>query len=172
MLKHLSTSCHISEEIDDEDLITEILQNNNVTLVDKLYPTELFGLTKVILNNNWIGIHNDAEKLVSSLKKFKQTGVISPQTSVSWNIIEDEIDIFSDAGRCNRPVYIASEEMQKTVHSVISNEKLNRSDCWENIISTKFSNSKRDKDMLAPIEFIDCVEMSRSHIAMKREDGP
>lgn len=170
LLKHLSTSCHISEEIDDEDFITEILQNNNVTLVDKLYPTELFGLTKIILNNNWIGIHKDAEKLVSSLKKFKQTGVISAQTSVSWNIIEDEIEIFSDAGRCNRPVYIASEEMQKTVRSVISNEKINRSDCWENLISMKSSNSKRDKDELAPIEFIDCVEMSRSHIAMKRED--
>lgn len=167
LLKHMSTSCHISEEIDDEDSIIKLLQENGVILVNDLYPTLLHGLTKVILNNNWIGVQNDAENLIRKFKELKQTGVISPQTSVSWNIIEDEIELFSDAGRCTRPVYVADDDMQKTIQTLMSKEDTSNSiDHWKELIAT--TSSKTTKQ--APIEFIDCVEMSRSHIAMKRED--
>lgn len=170
LLKHISTSCQISEEIDDEDSIILMLQENGVILVNELYPTALHGLTKVILNNNWIGVQHDADKLILKFKELKQTGVISQHTSISWNIIENEIEIFSDAGRCVRPVYVANNDMQKKILLTLSKngKKDTPHDVWKEIISVKRSDNKTQD--AAPIEFIDCVEMSRSHIAMRRED--
>jgi len=176
LLKHIATSCQISEEVDDEDSIISLLKTHNVTLVQDLIPIELYGLTKVILNNNWIGVHTDAKQLLDIFKALKQSGQISSHSSISWNILENEIELFTDAGRCVRPLYIATDDMQKKTYDIVMNlKKTDRSsDIWSALIShpkSSLNKSTRTTEVsLSPIEFVDCVEMSRSHIAMNRND--
>ena len=178
LLKHLATGCQISEEC-DQDAMVECLQNNGVNLINDIYPTNLYNKTKVLLNNNWIGIHNDPHDLVSTLRVLKQNGIINIHTSISWNIIENEVEIFNDSGRCVRPVYIANAKMQEKTFSIISDK--DKDDKWKHLISNnvhksdKASASKDYKENelnknMAPIEYIDSTETSRSLIAMNRED--
>jgi DNA-directed RNA polymerase II subunit RPB2 len=184
LLKHLATGCDISEEQDEDDMMKCLLYNG-VQSLRHLYCTNLANKTKILLNNNWVGIHDDAHKLITSLRILKQNAIIHPHTSISWDIIEDEIEIFNDAGRCVRPVYIADSKSQTHIKEILSHEKTDTHKIWGLLtpdVTKKQPFDERDAETVLtnensrkPIEYIDPTEMSRAHIAMYRsyiEDNP
>ena len=60
--------------------------------------------TKVMLNGNWIGFSQKPLEMVSMLKFARCSGLIPYEVSVVRDIVQKEIKIYTDAGRCMRPL--------------------------------------------------------------------
>lgn len=59
-----------------------------------------------MLNGNWIGFtDDDPQQMVELLKKARSKGLIPHEVSVVRDIIQKEIKIYTDAGRCMRPLF-------------------------------------------------------------------
>jgi len=63
-------------------------------------------IAKIFINNNWFGITGDPLKIVRILKIYRRNALINILTSISWNIKNNDIRIFTEAGRCCRPLLI------------------------------------------------------------------
>ena len=57
-----------------------------------------------MLNGNWIGFTTSPNKFVFALKKARQIGSVPDEVSIVRDIVQKEIKIYTDAGRCIRPL--------------------------------------------------------------------
>ena len=78
------------------DYLLKILYYHNVIILNNIHPTQVFDQTKIIVNGNWIGIHNNPDKLYNLLRLYKQNNIINIYTSIAWYIQEQEIIINTD----------------------------------------------------------------------------
>ena len=62
--------------------------------------------TKIILNGDWLGVHCNPQQLVDTLKSHRRSGEIDNEISISFFINHNEVRIYTDTGRCSRPLYI------------------------------------------------------------------
>lgn len=93
------------EKLNDElkDLIKDM---NYEEFDDNANLEELKSRTKVMLNGNWIGFTDEPQKIVRSLKAARTKGLIPDEVSVVRDIVQKEIKIYTDSGRCMRPLFI------------------------------------------------------------------
>jgi len=62
-------------------------------------------MVKLFLNGQWVGCIEDPKHTVDTLVICRRTGILPSTTSISWNIAENTIYIYTDAGRLQRPVF-------------------------------------------------------------------
>lgn len=166
LLKHMATTCEITLE-SDREAIMELIFDLKLIPLEMVDPLMIGKSTKVFLNNNWIGIHNNPKILVDTFKLYRRTNVINAFISVSWKIIENEIMIFSDSGRCCRPLFIVSEmdnidyDAKKWTDLVAG---------YDYNIKYNPSNNTESKKNTYSIEYIDCFETNTLYIAMLKND--
>lgn len=179
LLKHMAVTCEISAENSEDDLFNILKSFLDLTELSTLYPTHVKKKTKVLLNNNWIGVHSEPVELVKALRVLKQSGVIDKNTSISWDIIDNEIEIYNDSGRCVRPVYVIHENKKAQSNIVSIFKDKNISDYWKEILPHNVQQPKeliwkefykKIQNTTSSVEFIDSTETSRSYIAMNRDD--
>ena len=123
--------------------------------------------TYVFLNGDLIGIHRDAQQLVKDLKEARRNGVINIYTSVCWNVEQNNISIYRDAGRLCRPLYIVENNkllVTKDIIKKIKDKKLN----WDDFICKK--NVVNKSSCQTFIEYIDIEESDTIMVAMNLDD--
>ena len=175
LLKNMAIMCHITYDSSPAPIMNyleelKLVKIHNVRNIDT--PTKIF------VNNNWVGVHQDTPTLFRALKLLKRNGLIDKYTSVSWNISEDEIHILTEAGRCTRPLYVYDNE------TLLIESYFKKKFEWQDLISSKnyeqhtplatlFPGDKSIKSMIkslektqSPIEFLDVEETNTSLIAM------
>jgi len=86
--------------------IEEFLSANTCHRLTEIDISDIAGSTKVFLNGNWVGIHNDAQTLVNILREMRRNLAIDREVSIVQDILTREIKIFSDQGRPQRPLLI------------------------------------------------------------------
>ena len=69
--------------------------------------------TKIFVNGSWVGITRTPSELVNTLRDLRRAVTIPIEVSVTWQIRDKEIQIWSDPGRCLRPLYIVDIESQE-----------------------------------------------------------
>ena len=57
-----------------------------------------------MLNGNWIGFTERPKQVVLALKAARQIGKIPDEMSIVRDIVQKEIKIYTDGGRCMRPL--------------------------------------------------------------------
>jgi DNA-directed RNA polymerase II subunit RPB2 len=173
LLKNMAIMCHITYDSSPAPIMNyleelEMIKIHNVRNIDT--PT------KVFVNNNWVGIHQDTPTLFRALKLLKRNGLIDKYTSISWNIAEDELHLLTEAGRCTRPLYCYDN------NKLLIESYLKTKFDWQDLISTsdKYGQplatlfpGKSIKSIItileksqAPIEFLDVEETNTTLIAM------
>ena len=60
--------------------------------------------TRVFVNGQWFGTHDDPPTLVRRLRILRGCGLINAFTSISWSIPRNEILVLTEAGRACRPL--------------------------------------------------------------------
>ncbi len=59
-----------------------------------------------MLNGNWVGFSTDKPyEMVNFLKKARSSNYLPYELSVVRDIVQKEIKIYTDAGRCMRPLF-------------------------------------------------------------------
>jgi DNA-directed RNA polymerase II subunit RPB2 len=94
--KHLAIACRITEGFSKQVVLDEIEH-----LRIKLIPLETFAniplYVKFFLNGEWHGCLEDPLSAVTLLRMSRRHGRLPVSTSISWNIGENILYVFTDA---------------------------------------------------------------------------
>jgi DNA-directed RNA polymerase II subunit RPB2 len=118
-------------------------------------PELLFELTKIFVNGHWKYSTHTPNELMIDLKHKRRTGNehITIWTSISFNIRENIIYIYTDAGRVCRPLlYI---DNTKNVSFDLDDEH----PTWSSMLHGKPSKP-------SSVEYVDCTESNNSLISL------
>ena len=107
--KHMSVLCHITFGTDPQPVVNLCYYELDVVPLENINTADVYNNVKVFVNGRWIGINNDPLKLMYLPKLYRRNGLINIFTSLSFVIEQKEIHIFTDGGRCCRPVYIVKD---------------------------------------------------------------
>jgi DNA-directed RNA polymerase II subunit RPB2 len=162
LLKHMAVTCEITLESDREQLMNCLTELDMIPL-EKVNPYSIFDYAKINMNNNWIGVHPNPKQLIDTLKDYRRSGVINAFVSISWNVIENEIMLFSDSGRCCRPLILAdkSDDIDYDAKS------------WTDLVNGytyAYTFDKKAKSSVTSMEYVDCFETNSLYIAMNKGD--
>ena len=101
--------------------------------------------TLVLLNGDIFAQTLDPHGLYTTLKEMKLTGRINVYTSIAWHIASKRIIISTEAGRCVRPLFVATATLGKNK-------------TWNTAV------------LDGTVEYLDVEESSLALIAMRRGD--
>ena len=138
--KHLSMFAYITRSISREPMIKWMREELNMKLVEECGYTNLATMTKVIINGFWAGSVADAFVAVSKVKLFRRNGLIPQYISISFDIRQNTIVIFTDGGRVCRPVFYYDDLTKKMSFET---DLLEKDFKWNNLLSG-FNNRRSE----------------------------
>ncbi|RKP27639.1 DNA-dependent RNA polymerase II second largest subunit [Syncephalis pseudoplumigaleata] len=166
LVKNLALMTHISVGAPSRPVI-EFLEEWALVNLDEMYETRSADATKVFVNGVWVGVHNDPSQLVSVFRNFRRHETaatrVFQEVSCVRDIRERELWMFSDAGRCCRPLFVVEQNRLKITKQHVRDLELRddegkRVHGWNRLISE------------GVIEFIDTEEEETTMICMSPED--
>ena len=183
LLKHFAVLCNITFESGSKTVLNALDDSGLVQRVKGLHPLTVSTAVKVLINSTWIGITADPSTLYRYMKLLKKNGFLDKFVSISWDIVNCEINVSTEAGRCVRPLYVVENSKMLYSPSLIYKT-------WEELLLGSLKNVKgtyqnpfeflKTKDIIdvikilennqAPLEYIDVEEANGSMVAMTIND--
>ena len=159
LVKNLALMAYISVGSAPEPIL-EFLEEWATENLEEVQPSAIPSATKIFVNGSWVGIHHDPDSLVHTLRDLRRSVEISAEVSVVRDIQNRELRLFSDPGRCCRPLFIVEDQRLRIRKQHI--EQL------QNKEETEF----RWSECIAGgyIEYIDTEEEETCMIAMSLSD--
>ena len=111
--KHLSISAYITKGVSREPMIKWLRETVKLLLVEECAPIQLSQMTKVIVNGLWVGVLDEPIGSVEKFKLFRRNGLLPIYFSISFDIKQNTIFIYTDAGRLTRPIFYKDNESGK-----------------------------------------------------------
>jgi len=157
VVKNLSMMCEITNQVNSYFII-ELIED----LIVDFESVDVFNYNKkdhikIFINGGWIGYTDNPQQLYALFKEKRSENLIHPHSSINWSMEEYSIYIFTDRGRCIRP-------LMKT-HSINNSDKindiLNSEGKWAKLFINGLSNY---------IEYIDACETENCLIMMDYKD--
>jgi len=172
VVKNLSVMCHITIET-IPDIIYSSLDDFGIEKIEDININQIINKTKIFVNGNWYCVHKNPIELLNYLKNLRRIGIINIFTSISWDSNLNEIYIYSDSGRCMRPLYIL-EDNKFLINKDIINQLVNKEIKWNNLILGSLNKNKGDfiDNEIKPgvIEWLDASETNSSLICIPEND--
>ena len=150
-------------------VIVDFLEEWAMENLEEITADSIPKATKVFVNGCWVGLHRNPKDLVDTLRSLRRNVNLPIEVAVVWDLKDRELKLYSDAGRCCRPLFIVDTDTQKLkiqrehVNYVIAKEKQSVSGEMQ-----PYGWSELVADGL--IEFIDTNEEETVMIAMHIED--
>ena len=141
-IKHFSISAKVTFGSSSSPVL-QALNDNGVIPINQIIPKQIIGNTKIFVNGNWIGIHNDAKNLVQKMKILRRNACIHPYTSIIWNIKDMSLEINTDTGRCIRPLYIVKNNdllLNRDIIEKIDRREINWNKLTQGIVEKRLIN--------------------------------
>ncbi|KAL1919436.1 DNA-directed RNA polymerase II subunit RPB2 [Calcarisporiella thermophila] len=162
LVKNLALMAYISVGSAAAPII-EFLEEWAMENLEELSSTSIPDATKIFVNGVWVGVHRDPSELVNTLRKLRRCVDISPEVSVVRDIRERELRLYTDAGRCCRPLFIVENErllLTKEHVRELQNRDLDNGGGfrWDELVSH------------GVVEYIDAEEEETAMICMTPED--
>ena len=132
--KHMAIGAIVTDGYSKYQLIP-ILRKLKMKFLQESYPKEMYYLTKIIINGDWCGLTEQPTEIVSILKLYKKIAIIPIYTSISWNIKEKIIYIYTDSGRLTRPVFYIENNKPSYDDPAIYEKLKDESIKWVDIVS-------------------------------------
>lgn len=159
VVKNLALTCEITNS-SNSDSINILIESLTIKLDSiNIYEFNKNSHTKIFINGELYGFVNNPDNIVKLLKESRSNGLISIYTSISWNILESYIYIFTDSGRYTRPLLKISEG-----RSIISKyiDKLSTVE-WDDLLTSSLKIPEQC------IEYIDIHEVNNILITNSSE---
>jgi DNA-directed RNA polymerase II subunit RPB2 len=170
LIKHLAMLCHITLDRPGREVLVRLDETKKVTFVEDILVSNVSNITKnavsIYVNNNWIGFTDDPDKVCTSLRQLRRKREISVMTSVLWDRQNNQVVIFTDGGRCCRPLLIV-EEREGARRLVLNPQRMKdvvaQKVPWQDLM-------KETANHPCAIEYIDVSESNGCLIAMTPSD--
>lgn len=175
LLRTLAMSCSITSYYDYKHIMKYIERFDDIFEYTK-FDNHDKKQYRLIINNNWIGTVNNAYLLYIYLKLLKRNGLIHIHTSVTWSYTNKSIHVYTDSGRCVRPLLVVQND-KILARYLEQNKKYS----WDELVTGKkidvntTKGFKENIEMLhqnaGVIEYIDVHEADTLYIAMDENDN-
>lgn len=142
--KHMAISAHITSGHSSFPIINWLRLHCKLFLLEECEPDVIKDMCKVLVNGNWIGIVKHPNSTINVFKKYRRNALISIYTSITWNINENIIEIYTDSGRLCRPVFYIENGKASFDKKKILEKIYNFDFKWNNLL-TGFTK-KNDKN--------------------------
>jgi DNA-directed RNA polymerase II subunit RPB2 len=140
-------------------------------LIEDCSPLILSRMTKIFVNGHWAGAITNPIETVEKIKLFRRNGLIPTYTSVTFDIKQNIVFIYTDAGRICRPIFYMDNESEKfsfeseKIAKILSdNDKFS----WNELI-TGFN---RKKDSLFKVNMDSIYELHEVYEGIDSESNP
>ncbi|EPY26778.1 DNA-directed RNA polymerase II subunit RPB2 [Angomonas deanei] len=165
LLKNVALMCLMSRGSDHMDVVQAVQARINGFNSISLEDLADIRVARVFVNGSLIGVDGDPERLLRELRSRRRNGELSNEVSIVRDIRDREIRVFSDPGRCIRPLFVVEN----------GRLKLQKSDMADLLEAPKVSGGKRELSWSSVlkrgyVELIDCEEEDSLLIAMKPTD--
>jgi len=101
----------------DSDLILDFLGEWGLETLEEVTADIIPTATKIFVNGKWVGLHRNPEDLVSTIRNLRRNVQIPVEVGVVWDQRDRELRLYSDAGRCCRPLFIVEDQKLKVKKS-------------------------------------------------------
>ena len=133
--KHMAISTYITSGYSAFPLMDWLKRNIPMKSLLECDADYLAASTKVFLNGNWIGVVDEPVGIVSQLRLYRRNGILPVFTSLSFDYKNNEITIYTDSGRLNRPIYYVEKGRvsydRKEVKEMLKEGKID----WTQLVS-------------------------------------
>ncbi|XP_057836292.1 DNA-directed RNA polymerases IV and V subunit 2 [Cryptomeria japonica] len=109
LVKNLAVTCLVSLHTAQGPIFDSLYQCG-ITPVGQLSPSDSNDTAKVFINGDWAGICHDPDSLVKKLRDIRRKLHIHPHVEIKKDDRQNEVRIFSDAGRLLRPLFIVKNK--------------------------------------------------------------
>ncbi|ETP37619.1 hypothetical protein F442_14571 [Phytophthora nicotianae P10297] len=173
MSKQLSVSADITAASSSEVLKHIVLEDADLIHIQVLLKdmTVLIkhNLHKVFVNGDWLGCVQDFGSFLDRYRHKRRVGEINMYTTVSHNIIANEIHMWVDSGRLIRPLLVVSNNMKDKDYT---HEKFRQWINFKNDHVKQLRDGTIDIDDLAHegiVEYISPEEHENTYIAFEHD---
>ena len=144
--KHMAITAYVTQGVSREPMIKWLREKAEMKLLEECTPLALSKTTKVIINGLWAGIVSTPNETVEKLRLYRRNGLLPIYTSVSFQISQNTVFIYTDAGRICRPIFYRDPETnQMSFDKNIVKKHLDEGDySWNDLISGFNKKSVKD----------------------------
>ena len=144
LVKNLALMTHISVGSPSRPVL-EFLESWGTENLEEIAPQLIPEATKVLVNGVWVGLHRNGQELVSTLRALRRRGDMSLELSVILDIRDMEVRLYTDPGRCMRPLFIVEDKFLKiTKGDVLKLKNRKRTGfTWNSLIKDGFVRASR-----------------------------
>ena len=111
--KHMSISAYVTQGYSREPMIKWLREKVDMKLIEDCSPLILSRMSKVFVNGHWAGALTNPIETVEKIKLFRRNGLIPTYTSVTFDIKQNTVFIYTDAGRICRPIFYMDNDSEK-----------------------------------------------------------
>jgi len=193
--KHLAVSTYITRHCSREPMIAWLRKNADLTLLADCSPFYVSKMTKVMVNGYFAGVLEKPIETVEKAKLYRRNGLLPTYSSITFDIKQNTIIIYTDGGRPCRPLFYRDNETQSfsfdkdSIYKLLKKDKLDWTDliCGYRKKKVKEFDPKENKfyeidelyegvngitdllDSKAIIDYMDTSEADNSFIALQNE---
>tara|TARA_B100000900_G_C20599006_1_gene724707 strand:- start:1150 stop:4722 length:3573 start_codon:yes stop_codon:yes gene_type:complete len=116
IINHLTIMAQVTINIEEEGLYRALL-DLKMSIIDQVVASDTYRMATVFLNGRMVGFHSNPQTVVRMLKLYKLNSIINCFTSISWNPLVNEINVFCDSGRLVRPLFALHDDLSNELIS-------------------------------------------------------
>ncbi|KAK7197803.1 DNA-directed RNA polymerase II subunit 2 [Novymonas esmeraldas] len=160
LLKNVALMCLMSRGTDHAEVVQAVQARIDGFRTIGLEDTADVRVARVFVNGTMIGVDRNPERLLHDLRTRRRNGELSNEVSIVRDIRDREIRVFSDGGRCLRPLFVVENchlKLRKSgMRDLLVSEKAGgrKSLSWNTVLKKGY------------VELIDCEEEDSLLIAM------
>ena len=145
--KNLTIMASVTKGYSAYPMIRWLRMNAELLFLTECTPLILSRLCKVMVNGNWVGVLAEPRQTEQEMKTLRRIAVIPTFTSIYWNIEQNTLFIYTDAGRICRPIFYTQAQQHQQAHKPSYQneailEKIQKNEfTWEQLI-TGFAKKK------------------------------
>ena len=144
--KHLTIAAYITQGYSRNYIIEWLREKVDMKLIEDCSPLQLSSMTKIFVNGYWSGVVIEPEELIEKFLLFRRNALIPIYTSISYDNVQNIINIYTDSGRICRPIFYkepGAKKMSFESDTIIDRIKGGKF-TWEQLICG-FNSRKLDK---------------------------
>ncbi len=172
IIKNMSLMAYITVP-SDPTVVINCLDELGVKGLSSLKPYDVGNSVKVFVNGDWYGQTFNPYDLTMRLRAMRRNGAINIYTSIAWHIHKNEIQIWTDAGRLCRPLYVVKNNKINIDDNYVEEMK-SKNHTWKDLLTRpiQYQENKEGcgcgdyKDDKAIIEYLDVEEIDTCMVAM------
>jgi len=166
LVKNMALTCQVTISTNSEP-VRQWFLSNDVKPISDSNTVDFLHNGKIFINGDWIGIHYKPEKLVANFKKARRSAQINIYTSINWDVLNNDIFVYTDAGRVTRPLYVVNNNKLTITKEIVQHS--NMSNLWNNLLFPNLIDKLETTTLEGVVEYIDCEEADNCLIAVKAQ---